>query len=43
MERLNYSDAWDYFAGTYTDMIEDCTPKTSLSKGRIANTSPGKQ
>ncbi len=32
MERLNYSEAWNYFAGTYTEMIEDCIPKNKSDK-----------
>ncbi len=34
MDRLNYSDALDYFAGTYTEMIEDCIPKIKSVKGK---------
>ncbi len=32
MEILNHSDAWDYCAGTYTKMIEDCIPKNKSVK-----------
>ncbi len=32
MERLNYSDACDNFAGTCTEMIEYCIPKNKSVK-----------
>ncbi len=32
MELLNYSDAWDYFTGTYTELIENCIPKNKSVK-----------
>ncbi len=32
IERLNYSEAWDYFAGKYTEMIDDCIPKNKSAK-----------
>ncbi len=34
IKRLNYRDAWDYFAGTYTEMIDDCIPKNKSVKGK---------
>jgi len=27
MERMNYNQAWDYFEGTYSKLIEECIPK----------------